>query len=88
MFRKTDLEYPVFTHPALVLMKRDLGKNMKLQGHRLCESSRQIEKSQVSILDSVERTCVGPCNYFFVGSSWVFFFFANAREGPLLTFRV
>ena len=29
--------------------------------------SRQIEKgSQVSVLDSVERTCVGSCKYIFL----------------------
>ena len=30
VFRKSDLEYPVFAHPGLVL-KRDFEKNMKLR---------------------------------------------------------
>ena len=42
MFRKTDLDYPVFAHPTLVL-KRDYEKNMKLQDDRFCEStSREV----------------------------------------------
>ena len=58
VFRKTDLEYPVFAHPPLVL-KRDFEKNVKLQNDFV---GRQIEKrSQVSVLDSVERTCAGSC---------------------------
>ena len=40
VFRKTDLEYPVFAHPTLVL-KRDFEKNMKLQDDRLCESTNR-----------------------------------------------
>ena len=68
VYRKTDHEYPMFAHPALVL-KRDFGRNKKLQDDRLCELP--IEKSsQVSILDFVERICLGLCKYFFfVGSS-------------------
>ena len=37
VFRKTDLEYPVFAPPTLVL-KRDFEKNMELQDDRFCES--------------------------------------------------
>ena len=40
LFRKTDLEYPVFAHPTLVL-KRDVEKNMKLQDDRFCESTNR-----------------------------------------------
>ena len=36
VFRKADLEYPVFAHPTLVLT-RDFEKNMKLHDDRLCE---------------------------------------------------
>ena len=42
MFWKTDHEYPVFAHPALVL-KRDFEKNKKLQDDRLCElTNREV----------------------------------------------
>ena len=40
VFRKTDLEYPVFAHPTLVL-KRDFEKNRKLQDDRFCESTNR-----------------------------------------------
>ena len=40
VFWKTDLEYPVFAHPTLVL-KRDFEKNMKLQDDRFCESTNR-----------------------------------------------
>ena len=40
VFRKTDLEYPVFAHPTLVL-KRDFEKNMRLQDDRFCESTNR-----------------------------------------------
>ena len=68
VFRKTDHEYPVFAHLALVL-KRDFEKNKKLQDDRLCElTNREVQSSFV--LAFVERTCVGLCNIFFiVGSS-------------------
>ena len=46
-FRKTDHEYPVFAHPALVL-KRDFEKNKKLQDDRLCElTNREVQSSFV-----------------------------------------
>ena len=42
VFRKTDNEYPVTPHPALVL-KRDSEMNMKLQDDRLCElTNREV----------------------------------------------
>ena len=42
MFRKTDHEYPVFAHPALVL-ERDFEKNKKLPDDRLCElTNREV----------------------------------------------
>ena len=42
VFRKTDHEYPVFAHPALVL-NRDFEKNKKLQDDRLCElTNREV----------------------------------------------
>ena len=67
VFRKTDHEYPVFAHLALVL-KRDCERSKKLQDDRICElTNREVVK--FSILDFVERTCVGLCKYFFVGSS-------------------
>ena len=40
VFWKTDHDYPVFAHPALVL-KRDFEKNKKLQDDRLCESTNR-----------------------------------------------
>ena len=40
VFWKTDLEYPVFAHPTLVL-KRNFEKNMKLQDDRFCESTNR-----------------------------------------------
>ena len=40
VFRKTDQEYPVFAHLALVL-NRDFEKNKKLQDDRLCESTNR-----------------------------------------------
>ena len=58
VFRKTDHEYPLFAHPALVL-KRDF------------EKKRDCRRSQVSILDFIERTCVG------------LFFFLLDRAEPL-----
>ena len=65
VFRKTDHEYPVFAHPALVL-KRDFERNKKLQDDRICElTNREVVK--FSILDFVERTCVGWCQFF----SWI-----------------
>ena len=86
VFRKTDLEYPVFAHPPLVL-KRDFEKNVKLQDDFV---SRQIEKrSQVSVLDSVERTCVGSCENFFLLDRAEPLFFSERKSGsPLLAFRV
>ena len=42
LFRKTDHEYPVFAHLALVL-KRDFEKDKKLQDDRLCElTNREV----------------------------------------------
>ena len=47
VFRKTDHEYPVFAHPALVL-KRDFEKTKKLQDDRLCELTyREVQSSFV-----------------------------------------
>ena len=47
VFRKTDHEYPVFAHPALVL-KRDFEKNKKLQDDRICElTNREVQSSFV-----------------------------------------
>ena len=40
VFWKTNLEYPVFAHPTLVL-KLDHEKNMKLQDDRFCESTNR-----------------------------------------------
>ena len=47
VFRKTDHEYPVFAHSALVL-KRDIEKTKKLQDDRLCELTyREVQSSFV-----------------------------------------
>ena len=48
VFRKTDLEYPVFAHPTLVL-KRDFEKNMKLQDDRFFESTNRDMQSSFSL---------------------------------------
>ena len=43
VLRKTDYEYPVFAHPALVL-KRDFEKTRNLQNDRLCElTNREVQ---------------------------------------------
>ena len=43
VFRKTDHEYPVFAHPALVLKRDFEKKNKKLQDDRFCEfTNREV----------------------------------------------
>ena len=64
VFRKTDHEYPVFAHPALVL-KRDFEKNKKLQDDRLCElTNREVQSSFV--LDFLLREHVSDCVIIFL----------------------
>ena len=62
VFRKTDHEYPVIAHPALVL-KRDFERNKKLQDDRLCGlTNREVQSS--FDLEFLLREHVSVCVFF------------------------
>ena len=63
VFRKTDNEYPVIAHPALVL-KRDFERNKKLQDDRLCELTHR-EVWSIFVLEFLLREHVSVCVIFF-----------------------
>ena len=82
VFRKTELEYPVFAHPTLVL-KRDFEKNMKLQDDRLHESTNRESVVKFQSWIQLRELASDRINIFLLDRGEPFVFFANARVGLL-----